>query len=358
MNARENFLSLLRRKGYVYHPVEFNLCPSLIETFNTKTASGLPYERYFKMPWECVSDGIISKADEQIYRKYYNFELKKSTHIDVWGIAHEPGSEAAMHMTYMHHPLKDLTTIEELAAYPYPDYLNADFSHQKAECEAIHAKGLVALGSMQVTIWETAWYLRSMEQLMMDMLTDKEKAAWLIDKVLEASIFRAQQFARAGCDILFFGDDIGMQQSIMMSEEMYLEWFKPRLKRLIDEVKTINPEILIFYHSCGFVTPFIPHLIEAGIDVLNPVQPECMDFEELHRLYGHQLSFHGTIGTQTTMPFGTPEEVKALVKKNLTLAGKKGGLFCTPTHMLEPEVPWENIIAYCEACSEFDPTLL
>ncbi len=155
--------------------------------------------------------------------------------------------------------------------------------------------------------------------------------------------------------MLFFGDDIGMQSSIMMSEDMYVEWFKPRLTKLIKEVKAINPDILIFYHSCGYIEPFIPHLIEAGVDVLNPIQPECMDFEEIHAKYGDKISFHGTIGTQTTMPFGTPDEVKAEVTKNLTLAGKKGGLFCAPTHMLEPEVPWENILAYVEACKEFNP---
>ena len=67
----------------------------------------------------------------------------------------------------------------------------------------------------------------------------------------------------------------------MMSEDMYVTWFKPRLKKIIDTVKAVNPDIIIFYHSCGFVTPFIPHLIEAGVDVLNPVQSECMSFEEI-----------------------------------------------------------------------------
>ena len=97
----------------------------------------------------------------------------------------------------------------------------------------------------------------------------------------------------------------------------------------------------------------IPHLIDAGVDVLNPIQSECMDFEEIYRKYGDRISFHGTIGTQTVMPFGTPEEVKAEVWKNLDIAGEKGGLMVAPTHMLEPEVPMENILAYVEACREY-----
>jgi len=353
VNQRENLLSLLRRTGYKWQPVEFNLCPSLAQSYKTSFDTSLPYETYFEMPWGFVEDGRTIPLNVSIYHDYYDFELKDGTIIDLWGVAHEPGSEAAMHMTYMRHPMKNLTTLEEIKAYPFPDFYNAEYSHQRAQCEAIHEKGLAAVGGMPMTIWETSWYLRSMEQLMMDMITDTEKATYILDKVLSLSLIRAKQFALAGCDILFLGDDIGMQSNIMMSEAMYLEWLHPRLKRLISEVKLIKPDILIFYHSCGFIKPFIPYLIEAGVDVLNPVQPECMDFEELHTLYGNQLSFHGTLGTQTSLPFGTPEEIKAVVKKNLTIAGEKGGLFCAPTHLVEPEVPWENIIAYVEACKEF-----
>ena len=122
---------------------------------------------------------------------------------------------------------------------------------------------------------------------------------------------------------------------------------------MIDAAREVKPDLIVFYHSCGYVEPMIPYLIEAGIDVLNPIQPECMDFGEIYQKYGDRLSFHGTIGTQSIMPFGTPEEVKAQVKKNLDIAGKKGGLFVAPTHMIEPEVPWENILAYVEACREY-----
>ena len=81
----------------------------------------------------------------------------------------------------------------------------------------------------------------------------------------------------------------------------------------------------MFYHSCGYVTPFIPDLLDAGIDVLNPVQPECMDFAALHAEYGDVLSFHGTVGTQTTMPFGNAADVREVVHRNLSIAGPKGG---------------------------------
>ncbi|MGI5930728.1 MAG: uroporphyrinogen decarboxylase family protein [Pseudoflavonifractor sp.] len=208
---------------------------------------------------------------------------------------------------------------------------------------------------MQCTVWETSWYIRGMEPLMMDMMCDEEMAEVILDRVTQMSIQRAKLYAEAGVDILYLGDDVGMQNSLMMSEELYVTWIKPRLKQVIEAAKAIKPDIIVFYHSCGFVEPLIPHLIEAGIDVLNPIQPECMDFEEIFEKYGDQVAFHGTVGTQSVMPFGTPEEVKAVVKKNLDIAGPKGGLFVAPTHLLEPEVPWENIRAYVEVCREYRP---
>ena len=90
-----------------------------------------------------------------------------------------------------------------------------------------------------------------------------------------------------------------------------------------------------------------------GIDVLNPIQSESMDFAKIYRTYGEQISFHGTIGTQTVMPYGTPQQVKEEVWRNLDLAGEKGGLFVAPTHLLEPEVPLANILAYVDACREY-----
>jgi len=139
----------------------------------------------------------------------------------------------------------------------------------------------------------------------------------------------------------------------MMSKNMYADWLKPRLKRVIDTARAAKPDVIIQYHSCGHVTELIDELIDAGIDVLNPVQSECMDVLEIFAEYAGSLSFNGSIGTQTTMPFATPQEIKDTVKRNLDAVGPDGGLLCCPTHMLEPEVPWENVEAYVEACREY-----
>lgn len=185
------------------------------------------------------------------------------------------------------------------------------------------------------------------------MMTDDPLTERHFERITVLAEQRAAAFASCGADLLHLGDDIGMQQTIMMSHELYRKHLKPRLARVVQAAKAAKPDMVITYHSCGYVTPFITDLMEAGVEVLNPVQPECMDFAEIHAEYGKKLSFWGTVGTQSTMPFGTPDEVKAVVRRNLEIAGEAGGLLCTPTHLLEPEVPWENIEAYVEACREF-----
>jgi uroporphyrinogen decarboxylase len=111
---------------------------------------------------------------------------------------------------------------------------------------------------------------------------------------------------------------------------------------------------LIFYHGDGNLQAIIPELIEIGVDILNPVQPECMDPVEIKKQYGEQLSFWGTIGTQTVMPFGSPQQVREVCEKMIQEVGRGGGLGLAPTHVLEPEVPWENIQAFIDAVHTYN----
>jgi len=351
MTNRENYLSIARRTGYDYMPVNFNMCPSLQEKYNAYIK-----EHNLKLP---VGEGDVAGlpstcAPREVFlEKYYKDKVfKPGTHIDGWGVAHEPGSAAAYHMTYMHHPMDEFDSVEQLQEYPWPVFHDA-LEAQTKQVKDLHNADRAAIGHMEVTIWETAWYMRGMENLMCDMVNEDPMATVLLDRVTDFAIQKAVSYAKAGVDGLFLGDDVGMQHTIMMSEGLYNEWLKPRLKKVIDAAHAIKPDIVIFYHSCGHVTELIPYLIEAGVDVLNPVQPECMDFKKIHAEYGDRLSFHGTIGTQTVMPFGTPKEVRQKVFENLDIAGQKGGLYVCPTHLLEPEVPVENVVAYIQACIDY-----
>jgi uroporphyrinogen decarboxylase len=349
LSQRENLLKLWRREGWEYAPVQFSLYPALAGEFKKRHGDCF-YEDYFKFPFRYANFGLKQKdIDWTVY--YPGVKFNPGTNFSGWGVAQEP-HPGSMHMHRMHHPMKDFTSLEQFQAYPYPEANEAGYDSLAVEVKNFHARGLAVCGYAGA-LWENAWYLRSMEELMMDMFDGNEKASYHFARVTDITCAHAALLAKSGVDFIHIGDDIGMQKTIMMSEGMYREWIKPLLVRLVKTVKDINPEILFSYHSCGYIEPFIPDLIEAGVDILNPIQPESMSFEKIHAEYGDVLSFWGTIGTQTTMPLGTPEDVRKDVFKHLKTAGAKGGLLCTPTHLLEPDVSWENIEAYILACRDF-----
>lgn len=364
-NPREDLLRLYRRQGYQRAPVGMTFCPSLIEEFNRRHPGRKgDYLDYFEAPYRIIYDpGFawnfdevwrIPDRDAMDWRRFYPAGFKHAVKFDGWGVAHEKNPDAH-HMTLMHHPLENAASVADLEAYPWPAFDKLDFSYLKPQVAGLHAGNLAVFVWAECTIWETAWYLRRMENLFVDMAGDDPMATYLLDKITDLACLRARKFAEAGADILGLGDDIGMQATPLMHPDMYRTWLKPRLARVIAAAREAKPDILISYHSCGFCRPFINDLIEAGVDILNPVQPECpgMEFDSIHAEFGSRLSFNGTIGTQQLMPLGTPEQVRAAVTANLATAGSKGGLFCCPTHMLEPEVPWANIEAYVEAVRAF-----
>ena len=357
MTARENLLSLYRRRGYAFAPVEFEMCPALREKMERAIGKGVTPAEYFGYPEgfaRAHMPGPKPRARDSVdWRAFYPQPLDPDTHFNAYGVAHEGGAAGTFHMRRMHHPLAGADSLAQLQDYPWPDWDFDDLAALRSAAEEGRAVGHPVYAHMACTIWETAWYIRDMTVLMADMADEDPKATFILDRVTHDAVRRAAAFARAGADVICMGDDIGMQSTIMMSLEMYRHWLKPRLAQVIAAARREKPDVIVQYHSCGYVEPFIPDLIEAGVDVLNPVQPECMDFARLHAQFGDRLSFNGTLGTQTTMPFGTPADVHATVRRHLDIAGARGGLLVCPTHLLEPEVPWENVVAYVCACKEY-----
>lgn len=354
-SSRENLLRTLRRQGFEWAPLDPNIfCPAQIEAFEQRFGRR-DYMAWFKAPYRFCGVKMLP-AWREAAGLYPREELPPDSTIDVWGVAHSRQT-GCFHMTRMHHPLQGEVSADEVRRYPLPRPAPDALALLRAKTDELHAQGLAAVGGMACTLWEIGWYIRSMEDLMADMMSGDERAEIHFERLAANAIERIRLYAAGGVDIVELGDDIGMQSSIMMSLELWRQWLKPRLARIIAAGRAVKPDLLIFYHSCGYVIPFIPELIEVGIDILNPVQPECMEFDEVHRLVKGKMSFWGTIGTQKTLPFGTPAEVKAAVRSRLETCGKAGGIVVGPTHMVEPEVPWENLAAMAEAVDEFNRRL-
>lgn len=343
MTQRENLLRAMRRQPHEFVPSFMTLCTAQQEQFCRATGSK-DYTSHFDL---C---GRYVRLGDTLYPNDYSrftADMPPDAVINEWGVGKVAGSIA--HFTKMYHPMERFDTVEEVMSYPYPDRL-ADYRWEtvREQVAAAHAEGRAAI-FYAIQIFEYAWYLRGLENMLMDMLTDEEMAAACLDKMTELQCAVAKRAAASGADIIVFGDDVGTQRELMMSRELWLRFLKPGLAAVIASAKAVNPQVLAYYHSDGVIYDIIPDLIEIGVDILNPIQPECMDPARVKREYGDRLSFWGTIGTQTTMPFGTAQDVEDAVREMIAVMGADGGFCVAPTHLLEPEVPWANIEAFVNA---------
>ncbi len=204
-------------------------------------------------------------------------------------------------------------------------------------------------GRLHCTIFESAWALRGFEKLLIDFYLNPDLANRILDITENYHKAIAINMAKMGVDMIWLGDDMGTQDALLMPPELWEQFLKPGMARIIKEVKAINPQIKIAYHTDGNNYDILPGLIEIGIDVLNPIQPESMDPALLKENYGEKLSFFGSIAVQSTLPFGSPSEVAEEVKLRKDTIGKNGGWICAPTHHLQLDTPMENYFALLEA---------
>ncbi len=204
------------------------------------------------------------------------------------------------------------------------------------------------VGVTVTTIWETAWALRGFEQMMIDLVAEPDVADAILEIPFRYHLRAAERLTAMGVDMIWTGDDVGMQTGMLISPVLWRRHLKPRMAELIARVKSINPAVKVAYHSDGMIWDVIPDLVEIGLDVLNPVQPACMDPDELKRRFGDRLCFWGSIDEQHTLPFGSPEDVCAEVRTRLRTIGRHGGLILGPTHHVQLDTPMDNFWAMVE----------
>lgn len=347
LNHRENVVAALRRQSFERIPWHIDLCASLRQEMIRRYGTDNVCE-VFDMPVQYIE---LPPPTNKIDHRKYHKNPDQLTMIDEWGVGYQQGSVA--HFMKFISPMADFDDPQQVIDYPFPDMDDPErWAAAKKKVEECHAAGRAA-AYFALQVFEPAWYLRGLENMLADFLCDEEMAAACMDKMTEAQCKTAKHAAEIGVDIIMFGDDVGTQKALMMSKETWRRWVKPATAATIAAAKAVNPDVIALYHSDGVIYDIIPELIEIGVDVLNPVQPECVDPVALKEQYGDRLSFWGAIGTQTTMPFGTPQDVRENVRHMIETVGAGGGLLVAPTHLLEPEVPWENIEALIQAVKDF-----
>lgn len=276
-----------------------------------------------------------------------SYYMDTKPYTDEWGIGwnvvpYETPFGTGIYSEICSHPLAEEKAI---SGYHAPDPNRTELYRAAEQMIRDFKAEYWIVGSTVTTIFETAWALRGLKQTLMDMAWNPDLANHLFDIPYHYHLTAAKKLVEMGVDMIYLGDDMGAQNQMMISPCMWRKYFKPRMANMITELKAINPNLKVAYHTDGNVEPIIPELIEIGLDVLNPIQPASMDPAKIKKEYGNELCFWGTIDEQYTLPFGSPLEVANEVKLRLETVGYNGGLVLAPTHSVQLDTPLENFWA-------------
>ncbi len=279
------------------------------------------------------------------------------TATDEWGIVYR---KEGYYWQIVANPLCDATGAD-LARHRWPnpaDPARVEGLAEQARTLYEHTDYAIATRSVGA-VFQLCCRLRGMDRYLMDMLLDKPFAAALLERVTDVTLgFYDALLGAVGpyVQMVETQDDLGTQRAPFISPALYRELVQPQHARLCALIKQkTGGRAKVFLHSDGSIFDLIPDLIDAGFEVLNPVQPQAakMEAARLKQAFGARITFHGGLDQQRTIPFGSVAEVRAEVRAKLRAFAPGGGYIFAPCHNLQPDVPPENVVAMFEAAHEY-----
>ena len=270
-----------------------------------------------------------------------NKNEEKGVDYDVFGV----GWDIVRSEGYLpvEHPLDSW---DKAKTYKFPEPDSPALYRDARNIERAKKEGMFILGCQGWVLFERAWLLRGFENFMMDLVDNPDNAERLLDEITEYQIEVSKNLIKLGVDGIYTGDDYGTQRGLLISRKTWQALIKPRLAKIWKVAK--DEGLPVFHHSCGNVLEILEDMIEIGLDVLLPVQPQAMDIRLLQERFGERLSFMGGVSTQKTLPFGSPEEVKQEVKTCIEVLGKRGGYIIAASHEISSDCSIENLRAFLE----------
>jgi uroporphyrinogen decarboxylase len=266
-----------------------------------------------------------------------SIDKKLGVRYDWWGVGHDLTQEGY----YL--KINPLAESPDLDKYPWPNPNELGLMDKAKNIIENYGHEYFIVPNIGFALFERAWSLRGLEQFMMDTVLNQGFAVQLLDIITEIQLVLINRFIDLGVDGGYFGDDYGAQKNLLISTSSWRKLIKPRLARMFEPF--INRGLPIIMHSDGQIQNIIPDLIEIGVTVLNPVQPEVIDHKWIYQNFGDKLSFYGGISTQTTLPFGTPDDVIKAVERCINdLAPNNTGLMLS-SHRLMTDIPMNNFNA-------------
>ena len=294
------------------------------------------------------------------FRYTFRDEGAYEAYTDEWGIGWRKPKDSGFYYDMYHHPLAGAVSMDEIKRYAFPepeDVMRFATLREQVEAAVAQEKAVVLAGPC-AGISEVYSWLRGYEAYYIDLALNQDTVAYMLDRLVEfkcAYWRRALQEIGDLVDVVIEADDLAGQHSLLLSPDTYRRLIKPRHARLFSCIKSQAP-VKVFFHSCGAVRPILGDFLDAGIDILNPVQISAagMNLSELKAEFGRDVVFWGGgVDTQRVLGRGTPEEVREDVRRNIEALAPGGGFVFAAVHDIQANVPPENIMAMWEAWQEY-----
>lgn len=322
----------------------------VIEAINFRDTDIVPYTLTFTMPsmkrmvefygdpdFESTIGNHIARFSHRKHARW--IEIKPGYMQDEWGVIWNRTIDSDI--GNVHNYVLPEPTIGDLRIPEVKQELVAAYPEFTAQNQ-----DKFRMASIGFALFERAWSLRGMESILSDMLDHPEFVHQLFDLILEADMANVDIALKQDIDCVFFGDDWGSQSGLIMGPSLWREFIKPVIAKMYGRVRAAGKYVAI--HSCGDVKAILPDLVDVGLNIFNPFQPETMDVRETKRNYHGRLSFYGGISVQNLLPHGTPDQVQRDTRGLLRDLGKGGGYIAAPSHDIPSDVPAENIAALIE----------
>lgn len=253
----------------------------------------------------------------------------------------------------VHHPLSDWSMEP---AFSFPDPADPVLYRDAETISEASRQEYFILGCQGWVLMERAWLLRGFENYMIDIAADRTALEKLLDRITEYQIEVTSRLIKLGVDGIYTGDDYGTQRGLLLSPTLWRELLKPRLAAIWKCAKQAG--LPVFHHTCGNVLAILDDLIEIGLDVLLPVQPQAMDTGLLQQRFGSRLSFMGGLSTQETLPFGTPEQVRNETAYLIDTLGKRYGYIVSASHEIGSDCSMDNLTAFLTELSQRNGSII
>jgi uroporphyrinogen decarboxylase len=325
--------------------VQHQLVDRLPTQINYTNSMGIRLAEHFGIPLAALPE----RLGNHLKRLDISFALYPSSdgkaRFDWWGVGWSSETEGYWPAVS---PLADTDNMD---GYAWPDPLAPRLLHDAEDLIAKDSGRHFLAPNFGFALFERAWALRGFEKLSMDLILNQGYVQELLDRITDIQVSLARRFVTLGVDGGYFGDDYGAQKGMLFSPRTWRLLFKPRLARMFAVFREAGLPVIL--HSDGDIAPILPDLVEIGLSVLNPVQPEVIDHVWLKQTYGDRLAFYGGVSTQSVLPFGSPEEVRVAARHAVeTLAGYGTGLILAPSHRMTADISMENVEALLDVFSE------